>query len=622
MSPGPIVADAARADAARAILREVGYELFEGEIGPGIHVAVGTLSDVRWVATQDTRVAALEALIGELAGAPLARRLLERAILKEVGSEQAGPERTSTAAGDGSPRASVVQMPAEAAPRERVVASVVASRAAQVPAAATPAPPRRPGPPPKDPTPAMLRLADLLDEIDEQKPDLAQLAPELQRAKVRAWICQARGIQELYIGDELVEQRTGEVAGALGGLMKRWWPGSVSALQRVTVPADLGPELGLPPGSPRSWVDAGERAARVFEQMLQELGPDGWGDEELCEPAPRDPEATFYEARGLVETVLGPPGDTSISEMVKGFQAAGSSGMTNLLRAVSLLRWIRPHVEDTEAWADLLGVIRSVERRISGRDGRLGQHLDPAFRPNEPWPRVCGYDPDKRQRQRRRKELLQGPPSPNGPPDGLMAWLEELFGFQSEMPTEKLAEHVQQFRLKGDVLGLPIEACSSRSARSRLRRLQETLDPSLVVPDVDDDDDDDDDHDGEDGRPSADELLRELAAVIRPSLDGRPVLFLTNRVDPITKERLEALLDVEVDWAIIDQRRRQAAEERVRGGRYSAVITATRFVGHDVDHALNPIATAQGIPYVRAGAGRAAGVLRALAHALGLKAVA
>src|SRR5690606_18374518 len=55
--------------------------------------------------------------------------------------------------------------------------------------------------------------------------------------------------------------------------------------------------------------------------------------------------------------------------------------------------------------------------------------------------------------------------------------------------------------------------------------------------------------------------FRRLLARVRERIEGKSALFVSNRADPLLKERLERELGVQIDWAEIDPRRIQSRIE-------------------------------------------------------------
>jgi hypothetical protein len=470
---------------------------------------------------------------------------------------------------------------------------------ARVVAASVPhLPPSRPIPRPTPPDPkrpsSLAHLASLQRELGRDLPRLARLAPDTLRLEMLAAICRARAFTDEHPGDPIIERAVGDVARDLTELGKRWWPGSVRALQLRATPADVAKELTLRGAPPARWADAVAlvEAALADERARAGANAAGWSDDRECAPPPPDPVALLTEVAGAIDPK--------------------HASEATLQEQARKLRWLRPHLpeEAGETWADAIGALR----RHADRAGvaSLRALLDPSYRPHGNWAREAGQDPKARQMRKRRAKLLRGMPKAGVAPAVVAAWLSEAFALGDELPNPKIAAHIGH--LKDVVLGLSDDdlTVDERRLRRRLGSLQDMLanDRLVEVPlddsDLDDDDDDDDDDDVS------------LTAQVRDKVSGQRALLLSNRADPDLERKLEESLGIAVTMSLVDTRRRQAAAQAVESGSYELILAAHRFIGHDVDKDIGQRARAGGIPYVRVGSGRVASVVRALAREWGL----
>jgi hypothetical protein len=117
-------------------------------------------------------------------------------------------------------------------------------------------------------------------------------------------------------------------------------------------------------------------------------------------------------------------------------------------------------------------------------------------------------------------------------------------------------------------------------------------------------------------------VLDELATRVRARTAGKRVLFVSNREDPDLGAKLSELLGVEITWCDGSLRRVQAQCERVKGGAYDLVLSATGFQVHGVDAAVSRAASAGDVPYVRVNRGRPVACVQAIAREFGIAAAA
>jgi hypothetical protein len=109
-----------------------------------------------------------------------------------------------------------------------------------------------------------------------------------------------------------------------------------------------------------------------------------------------------------------------------------------------------------------------------------------------------------------------------------------------------------------------------------------------------------------------------LAALVRSRTQGKKALFVSNREDPELGTRLEELLGIEITWCDGSLRRVQAQCERIKGGSYDLILSATGFQVHGVDSALARAASSGDVPYVRVNRGRPVACVQAIAREFGL----
>ncbi|MCB9788392.1 MAG: hypothetical protein H6744_17055 [Deltaproteobacteria bacterium] len=479
-------------------------------------------------------------------------------------------------------------------------------------------------------------LGVLAERITDARSEVAVMSAELQRLHFLTWICRARAVQFRVPDDLRVERAAGEIARTLGTLSKRWWPGSVSALQIRATPLDAGAEMGLPGGGRlHDWLEAAEQAEELLARRLDALGDGrhddyGWVDQGALSPAPNDPGALLRETLATSERLLGPLGREPSRDVRRRLSGDSGGAVAGELAGVArALRWLRGHTTAPETWAAALGRLRWAVSQLRGdAAGSLRALLDAEYRPPTSWAQTLGQDPERKRLRRRRRDILTTIPGlGDDVDDGALAqWLSEAFELGTELPNPRLAGLLYPMRER--ILALDAEDLpgSNRRVRKRLADLKKRLsvigsEEAMSIRRTAEREFDTADRTPEpepEPTEQAPEAIDLLAARVRRETEGRRALFVSNREDPDLKSRLEALLHLELTWSVIDPRRIQAKRDSVMQGSYDFVLSATGFQGHNVDAALCRAARSAGIPYVRVNRGRPVTCVRSLARELGL----
>ena len=458
---------------------------------------------------------------------------------------------------------------------------------------------------------ALEGITTLSETIDALLPEIAWMSPLYVRLQLTAWLGRARHLQEETQHAYEVELAVRRLAGRLGGVSKRWWPGSVPALQLSTTPhqAARGLKLTLAPAA--TWDDL---AAAV--EIVLEDEEDGWADGRALEPRPASVDQGFRRILSEMEALLGPlkvDGDPAALAFV-GDVATGKA----LKEWAQRLRWMRGVAPSGEVWARAMGRLRWASQYSSAARQHLEGWLDPETAPREgTWAKALGEDPEKKNRQRKLRTVLRATPGPTAPPEDVAAWLARALLLGSDLNyrqiTGLLAPH------HGAVLGLASEDLGDveRKVRSRFRKLQKALREGATPsppPDLDDTDSGESDEDGDQADPVGD-----LIDAVRARTDGKAAVFVSNRTDNDLKGKLERRLGLTIEWCDGSPRRVQSVAKQVQAGKYDLVILATGFAGHDADAILGKAAARGDAHFVRAYKGRPLATLRAIARDLGIR---
>ncbi len=477
------------------------------------------------------------------------------------------------------------------------------------------------------PNEALEELADLERTILTTKNELVFATAERQRLVMLSWIAQARSLGEALPSIDKVGRIVGRIATTLGGYCKSWWPGSVRALQQAATPSDAAAEFEWErPHEFLSWAEVAERADRILNERIEEdeeRGYDeyGWADEKASYPPPPDVVSLQTEVRHQLEAHAGPVGeppslDRAADRMISAYR---SSGILALARKT---RWLRRWTTEPMEWGALIGRLRWLSYQGDHRLRALGSVLSPERR-GLPWAYVLGVDPNKREKQRARRKLLEtlsvGDP---GKDPGWPAWLVSAFDhFETRRMARLLGRRAEEIRsIEEDALLGVVDPDQRRRTRSRLKKLKEALADLPLdeesasfeleaelskVQDI-----------TQDEEPTTDphEALR---AKVLSHTKGRRALFVSNRNDPDLKSRLVGELEFEeLEWSDGSVRRSEALAEAIRKKRFDLVLLATGFQSHKLDNLLSRACRSSDIPFLRVNRGRPLAVYQAIERSL------
>ena len=457
---------------------------------------------------------------------------------------------------------------------------------------------------------ALEDVATLSETIDALLPEVAWMAPLHVRLQLTAWIARGRHLQEETLHADEVQAAVHRLAKRLDGVSKRWWPGSVTALQRDTTPeqAARGLNLALPSGS--TWDEVADAI-----EVLGEDEEDGWADGRALEPRPAGVEAAFQRIVSNMEDLLGPLA-VEANGSVLAYLSGPATG--DLLKDwAQRLRWMRGVAPSGEQWARAMGRLRWAAQKSSAARQHLEAPLDPATVPREgTWAKALGEDPQRRIRQRALRAVVRDTPDETAPPAEVAAWLARALLLGADLNYRQVAGLLATHH--GVILGMTSEDLggAERNVRSRLRKLQRALrdgDAPAPPPEVAEADD----VDGLDA-DSADPV-GDLIEAVRARINGTTAVFVSNRTDKGLQAKLEQRLGLTIDWCDGSSRRMQSVAKQVRAGSYGLVILATGFAGHDADATLGKAASLAGVPFVRAYKGRPLATVRAIARDLGIR---
>ncbi len=479
---------------------------------------------------------------------------------------------------------------------------------------------------------ALREFAPLWDRIRSETSELGMASPERQRLVILSWICQARELADASGYESPVVDKVSEIARFLTSLTKRWWPGSIRALQVDTLPEDLMDEVDLD-HAPTYWSEVAEAAEDLLEQVVEgdvaeERDEYGWIDDDIAlHPSPLDPESDLRELGGKLTKLTGPldsfPPITAPGEI----ESPSQEQCDNYLEWCRLARWLRGWVIDFDYWGNVMGRLRWLVAQLPGyhrQKQEMQRILDPAFLPRRSWAKSLGRDPAARKQKRQIKHLydrLHELPA-NGQTDALSQWIQEALPL---LEPDALATCMQPYRESFLQLD-PEEFTDSRMERRRLRKAQSRMDGSKRTETAAGDSAGDyselpeeaADEADETGRPVQDAGER-LLDVVRSRTEGKHVIFVSNRNDPDLVTMLkEGLGFAEIVWCEGGPRLVDSVTAKIVDGNCDYVLAATGFQSHSVDSKLYLACKRAEVPYIRVNKGRLIATARAIAKTLDL----
>lgn len=452
-----------------------------------------------------------------------------------------------------------------------------------------PSSPALPGRDVNDVQAAIEALDAIENAVTAAEPDLAMMAPELQRLQMVAWVTRARAVAEQFTEVDRVVRRVRRLSARVAGLSKSWWPGAIGALRPGAAPAQslrgLVTSDELSAACPQTWGDAADAVEPVLAARLTRVPFDGgWSDLRTPNVEGAAADADVERAARDVDAAL-------------ATKDASDEQLSMFVDAARRLRSVRRSVTNTRAWAEVVGKLREYASRAPGRCAELLRVLDPATVPTESWAHELRHE--------RRPEVeaaLRDARSPELLARALVAAFDVL---DTPALAKVLADRADEVnRVTDQMVG------DDRRVRRRLVQLKRALGRSAgptvnAIP-------------SGPARPVLLDGPSPLRRALRERLAGKSVLFVGNREDPELKEALMLAFGFVVTWCVPGPRRLDAAREKVAGGGYDLVLAATAFIGHSADRALAPAARAAGVPYVRVDHGRVAACELALAREFGL----
>lgn len=459
-------------------------------------------------------------------------------------------------------------------------------------------------------------LEEILKDIHDMRPDFALMSPRYQKVYMLAWISRARGYDEQFPGEHKITILVRRIAHELTNLSKILWPGSVQALQMNAQPSCVVGELGLKTlHVPKTWVEAHEFVQNHRERAMSSDVPVddyGWADRPRKTP-PGPPRALLREAQRAVEAIAGVVTDPPPRHLTTPPEELPADQLEALVRHAQTLREIRRFIaaDEPETWGAVMGRMRWLAGRLGDRVPQLRRWLDPEFVP-PPERTKSGPTAEQIRQQQTAVRAERDALVASGAPDdaALLAFLSKAFDAHN---TPEVAALVQPLRARLEALRP--EQFEDRRLRRRLgglldllRRGETGTAPSEPEEDLDDVDVDTD----------ADDPGAHLVGQVRPKVEGKRALFVSNREDPDLKAKLESSLGLEITWCDGNARKVQAQCESIARHSYDYVLIATGFQAHNIDGILARSSRGSGVPYVRVFKGRPLAVARALARTLGL----
>jgi len=474
---------------------------------------------------------------------------------------------------------------------------------------------------------ALQELEPLWDRMLSETAELGLSSPERQRLVLLAWISEARETSEASGYVQPVTDRVANIARYITGLSKRWWPGSIQALQIETMPGELMDELELD-RRPVSWGEVAEAAEEYLAEVIEQDTADGrdeygWIDDAITlNPPPLDPESDLRELCGKVENLTGSIQDYPPKEVPEAILDPSQEDLDEFIEWGRLVRWLRGSVIDFETWGNLIGRLRWIAMQLPKRPRKMRELeivLNPEFQPHASWAKLIGRDPNARKKKKEIKQLYGRLHDlmPDCGDEDLISWLQEALPVLEPQALVQAVEPVKELFLNLSV----DDVTDQRGDRRRFRQAQLVLSDK---PDRSAESDVQSDEtltvdDGDDGNETVQDASERLLELVRPHTEDQIAIFVSNRNDPDLEAMLkEGLGFAEIVWCEGGPRTVQSVTEKIADGKCDFVLAATGFQSHAVDGKLYSACKRASIPYIRVNKGRLIASARAIATTLHL----
>jgi hypothetical protein len=100
--------------------------------------------------------------------------------------------------------------------------------------------------------------------------------------------------------------------------------------------------------------------------------------------------------------------------------------------------------------------------------------------------------------------------------------------------------------------------------------------------------------------------MKDILERAKELLQGKKVLFVSNRPDKRLQKKLADELGIEVDWKDVERvSAAQTASDRIKNGQYDLVFVATSFVSHKSDKVVKAACKSSETRYVPVNKGTA-----------------
>ena len=419
------------------------------------------------------------------------------------------------------------------------------------------------------------------------EPELAMMAPEMQRLQIFAWVARARAIAEALGDPDDATRRVGCFVPQVRRLARLWWPGGIDALRLAAVPTQslrgLVSSDELSEVRPLTWGDAAQAAERLLAARLARVPFDGgWSDMRTPRIDAADADADADRAARDVDSALNDGGEKQLATLVD---------------AARRLRSVRRSVTNPIAWAVIVGKLRQHASRAPGRCTALLRVLDPATVPTVSWVHELRHE--------RRPEVEAALRAARSTEQLARALIGAFDVLDTPALAKMLADRADEVAcITDDMLS------DDRRTKRRLADLKRALNrsaDSTAVPVPDDRE-----------LPVPLEEQSPIRLAIRERFGGKRVLFVGNREDPELKAALTEAFGFALTWCVAGPRRVDAAREKIAGGAYDLVLAATGFLRHTTDVTLARAAGGASVPYVRVDHGRVSACEQAIARECGL----
>ena len=466
-----------------------------------------------------------------------------------------------------------------------------------------------------DPNDAIDRLLDLKKSLQDELQDLPQYSPDLIRLHLLLHVSAMRALSERSPDNSTVNELCNEYARILGEFAEEYWPGTIPALQRDCEPWSL--ELLIEEENPlehyRYWSDVHYDCCQVIQRYMAVESTDdfGWADTEKLSPYPATPNDRLAQVDSELKKLSGTwTGEKGIHKFPEANELNQKSRLA-LTRLAKLLRWLRGACSSDPLWGKLMGKMRFLESKISGK--KLFQKiLTGGFTPHEKtWAAELNEKPIAKKKRHERSQLIKNSPTKTDDTNFHVTWIHRAGEHLDWKEIAALLINSSILEHHSDLLQIAV----NRKERRNFPKIQKRIESGDSDPEIctrlDKEVLETQSYLKAEKAPRA-KYSEDQFLFAKTQTKGKRILFANNRADHNLKTQLELAFEPgELKWCSCDKELENTIRS-IETTDYDLILVATGFLGHDSDIRIRKAAKKAGSKYISVNKGRPLACCRAI----------